>query len=133
MGEILGGHADLTLFRALRLLQADDAAGRPMGDSAALARALDRASESDGDTADSAAAEVAEQALIDAAEAEYRRYRTLGQGRPTGELAAAMRTADELDKRCRTLADARDAVDADAQRLRSLLDRRSELALIPLL
>ncbi|MCF3939083.1 ATP-binding protein [Gordonia tangerina] len=126
--EILGGHADLTLFRALRLLQADDAAGRPMGDSAALARALDRASESDSDTADSASAEVAEQALIDAAEAEYRRYRTLGQGRPTGELAAAMRTADELDKRCRTLADARDAVDADAQRLRSLLDRRSELA-----
>ncbi|MXP23184.1 AAA family ATPase [Gordonia sp. HNM0687] len=125
--EILGQHADLTLFRALRLLQSDEAAGRPVGDSAALARALDRASESVDAAADSAAT-VEEQALIDAAEAEYRRYRTAGHGRPTGELAAALRDVDELEERCHTLSAARDSVDADARRLRHLLDRRSELA-----
>ncbi|MDY6809021.1 MAG: AAA family ATPase [Actinomycetota bacterium] len=125
--EILGGHADLTLFRALRLLQSDDTAGRPMGDSAALARALDRASEST-DRAAETAATVEEQALIDAAEAEYRRYRTPGHGRPTGELAAAMRAVTELEERCAALSAARDGVDADAQRLRELLDRRAELA-----
>lgn len=127
VGEILGGHADLTLFRALRLLQSDEAVRRPVGDSAALARALDRASESVDGTAD-AAATADEQTLIDAAEAEYRRYRTAGHARPTGELAAAMRAVGELEERCLTLSAARDAVDADARHLRHVLDRRAELA-----
>ncbi|MEE4022530.1 AAA family ATPase [Gordonia sp. PKS22-38] len=130
VGEIIGAHADLTLFRALRMLQSGESSGVAVGDSSALARALDRASEATDGAADrgDGGGDVEDQTLIDAAAAECRRYRTLGQRRPTGELADAIRAADEAADRVTALTRAREAVDADARRLDEILERRAELA-----
>ncbi|MEE3848730.1 AAA family ATPase [Gordonia sp. LSe1-13] len=129
VGEIVGEHADLTLFRALRMLQSGEPSAVAVGDSSALARALDRASEATDGAADRGdGGDVEDQTLIDAAAAECRRYRTLGQRRPTGELADAIRAADQAADRVTVLTRAREAVDADARRLDEILERRAELA-----
>lgn len=130
--EILGDHADLALFRALRLLQSGDPALGALTDSSALARALDRAvdgtSDPDHDSAGGPDADdPADHALIEAVLAEYRRYRTPGQGRPTGELSAALAAVDDAQRRHDQLEAARDAVEADARRLRETIDRRAEV------
>ncbi|WP_187589183.1 ATP-binding protein [Gordonia sp. OPL2] len=130
--EILGAHADLALFRALRLLQSGDPALGALTDSSALARALDRAADGgsrpgDAPTGDPDADDPADHALIDAVLTEYRRYRTPGQGRPTGELSAALAAVDDAQARRDQLVAARDAVEADAGRLRETLDRRAEV------
>lgn len=99
---ILAEHADLNLWRALRVQQ-DQTLDQPtLGKMSALMRALDAAA---GNTRDSGTAGGDERntALIEAVEAEYQRYHTAKRGDPTGVYAKAkadQRTAEEDLQAC---------------------------------
>jgi DNA repair exonuclease SbcCD ATPase subunit len=102
--QILDEHADLDLWRALRVLQ-DEALDQPRLDQkSALMRALDTAA---GTGADSDAGDQRNTALIDAAAREYRRYFTAAKGSPTDEYQKAITALDgardEVQKRLATL------------------------------
>ncbi len=111
---LLAQTADLVLWRALRLMQAAPLVQADLSGSSALAAALDAAAEPagrscDGDPArpgDALAPEV--EGIVAAAEAEYRRYYTPGQGQPTGEYRAAR---DRLDAALADAAQARSAIE----------------------
>ncbi|MBM7366607.1 AAA family ATPase [Gordonia hydrophobica] len=88
--KMLSESLDRTLFSALRLLQSTDPALGDLANSAALSQALDRAAgEAESDGGESAAT----QDLVAAVTAEYAKYFTVAQGRPTGELADAREAA----------------------------------------
>lgn len=110
--QILAEALDKTLFGALRLLQSADPRLGDLANSSALSQALDRAagqSESDGGETPQT------QELVAAVAAEYKKYFTLAQGRPTGELAAAADAADRaaaaVAEREEILARVQDAAD----------------------
>ncbi|GEE02099.1 hypothetical protein nbrc107696_25450 [Gordonia spumicola] len=135
--QILDESLDRTLYRALSLLQSADPELGALTDSTALSRALDRAA---GDVDDTRAGEsAATQDLLAAVTAEYQRYFTAAQGRPTGELLQARTAADEaataVAERERILASVKEATDrlpgvaqaiADAAAVES--EQRVELA-----
>ncbi|ALG84305.1 AAA family ATPase [Gordonia phthalatica] len=109
---ILAESLDKTLFGALRLLQSTDPALGDLANSAALSQALDRAAgeaESDGGESPQT------QDLVAAVTAEYTKYYTLNQGRPTGELAqatdAARKAAAAVAEREAILAGVQEAAD----------------------
>jgi chromosome segregation ATPase len=111
--QILDASLDRTLYRALSLLQSTDPELGALTDSSALSRALDRAA---GDVdVDQAGESLQTQDLLAAVTAEYQRYFTAAQGRPTGELLAAERAAAEASsavaERERILATVQEATD----------------------
>ncbi|MDR2281014.1 MAG: AAA family ATPase, partial [Gordonia sp. (in: high G+C Gram-positive bacteria)] len=111
--QILDASLDRTLYRALSLLQSTDPELGALTDSSALSRALDRAA---GDVDVEQAGESPQtQDLLAAVTAEYQRYFTAAQGRPTGELLAAERaaheTSDAVAERERILAAVQEATD----------------------
>ncbi|EGD56670.1 hypothetical protein SCNU_03927 [Gordonia neofelifaecis NRRL B-59395] len=110
--QILADSLDKTLFGALRLLQSADPRLGDLANSSALSQALDRAAgEAESDGGESAQT----QELVAAVTAEYKKYFTIAQGRPTGELAAAReaasRSASAVAERREILARAQDAAD----------------------
>ncbi|WP_454162860.1 AAA family ATPase [Gordonia iterans] len=107
---------DKALFQALRLSQTEAPDLGALTESAALARALDRVTAPTADE-NPADGDVEGQALINAAAVEYQRYFTLKSGRPAGELAAAVTTAEA----------AQADVDARLARLKSAEDAAAEL------
>ncbi|MGB3828782.1 MAG: AAA family ATPase [Ornithinimicrobium sp.] len=83
MTAILDECLDRPLFEALRFAQAGPSSHIRLSDSAVLTQALDAAAGADLHTEGSAD-------LLHAVEAEYSRYFTAVNGRPTGELRAAL-------------------------------------------
>lgn len=82
--EILAATTDLTLWKALRLLQASPLVPPDLGGSSALTAALDAAA---GAAVDPGAEG---DSLVAAAESENARYFTAGKGQPTGEYREAI-------------------------------------------
>lgn len=110
--QILAESLDRSLFEALRLLQSADPALGDLANSSALSQALDRAA---GQAEAGGGESPQTLALVAAVTAEYKKYFTLAQGRPTGELAQAVATADDaaakVAQRQAFLATAQDAAD----------------------
>lgn len=123
---ILAESLDKTLFGALRLLQSTDPSLGDLANSSALSQALDRAAgQADSDGGESPAT----QDLVAAVTAEYKKYYTLAQERPTGELADAIAAADaartavaEREAILATVQDATDQLPRVADAIRRLLD-----------
>ncbi|MFW0790909.1 AAA family ATPase [Gordonia sp. CPCC 205333] len=120
--EILSGAMDLSLFRAVRLMQSDDPKLEEATGSAALTKALDRAVGS-AEVADGGTEE-----LLAAVTAEYCRYYTEKAGRATGELAQAQHRAGAARTAYAARARGIEAVAQDAAALETALARRKELA-----
>lgn len=132
--QILAQTADLVLWRALRLMQATPLIQADLSGSSALAAALDAAAMSTvmadarsttsctgrpsngtdsgalfpGQTSPEDAANPEADHIVAAAEAEYRRYFTAGQGQPTGAYRAAR---ERMDAALCAAAEARTAVE----------------------
>ncbi|MGB3709859.1 AAA family ATPase [Gordonia sp. (in: high G+C Gram-positive bacteria)] len=112
--QIFSESLDKTLFGALRLLQSADPKLGDLANSSALSQALDHAAgqaESDSDGGESP--QMLE--LAAAVTTEYKKYFTLAQGRPTGELAdaqaAAASAAKQVAEREEILKGVQDAAD----------------------
>lgn len=123
---ILAESLDKTLFGALRLLQSTDPSLGDLANSSALSQALDRAAgRADSDGGESPAT----QDLIAAVTSEYKKYFTLAQERPTGELADALAAAEaaqtavaEREAILATVQDAAEQLPRVAATIRRLID-----------
>ncbi|MEP7161355.1 MAG: AAA family ATPase [Dermatophilaceae bacterium] len=110
VGEMLAATTDLTLWKALRLLQASPLVPPDLGGSTALSAALDAAAGSavdagsDGDS------------LVCAAESEHARYFTAGKGQPTGEFRQAIDAVEAARQAEHVAAVAMAEVTADVER-----------------
>lgn len=90
--EILKEHADLDLWKALRVLQDETLEQPELDQKSALMRALDTAA---GTGTDGDAGDQRNTALIDAAAKEYRRYFTEAKSLPTDEYQRAVKALND--------------------------------------
>ncbi|MBK8436267.1 MAG: AAA family ATPase [Austwickia sp.] len=130
VSQILAETADLVLWRALRLMQAVPLVQADLSGSSALAAALDVAAMPAPGTADgienldgaqmaggaSGGADPDADSIVVAAEAEYRRYFTAGQGQPTGTYRAARERLDLAVDAARAARAAVEEVQYDVER-----------------
>lgn len=127
--EILREHADLDLWKALRVLQNETLDQPELGEKSALMRALDAAAgiRPDGERD---AGDQRNSALIDAAHDEFLRYFTREKGQPTGEYHKAIKAVgeaqDDVRARKATLDRVQQDIEAHRQAERSLVRLRED-------
>lgn len=127
--QIFAESLDRTLFGALRLMQSADPKLGDLTNSSALSQALDHAAGQAQAAGDSDGGESPQmQELAAAVTAEYKKYFTLAQGRPTGELAEAQAAAEaaaaqvaEREQIVARVQDAADQLPRVAEAIRQLL------------
>ncbi len=110
VGEMLAATTDLTLWKALRLLQASPLVPPDLAGSTALSAALDAAAGSAADPGSDG------DSLVCAAQSEHARYFTAGKGQPTGEYRQAIDAVESAREAEHAAVIAMAAVTADVER-----------------
>lgn len=118
--ELLAEHADLSLWKALLVIQGDEVGQAALGSQPSLVAALDRVAGAHDVAGDDAASE----ALMAVVETQYLRYYTK-TGRPNADFARLSERVDDAESGC---AAARLALEEVELKAASIADLERELA-----